>query len=175
MLVPDAVDPVVGWRCWRIADGPDGLALVSAHHPLRWAPGWAAEATCEAPHTPPEAGCACGIHAAREPGLAVSYLPPHIKQTLLARQPEILGYDVVMAVGRVRLWGRVVEAEWGWRAALGYPAELYLPARVTHYRRRSGRVAILDAEALAAALAELYGVPVRTTRSLEPAVLARAA
>jgi hypothetical protein len=149
--------------------------LLSAHHPLRWAPGWPAEATCAAAHSPPAASCRCGLYAARDPDLALAYLPPHIKETLLARQPEILGYDVVMAIGRVSLWGRVIEAEWGWRAERGYPSELYLPARVTHYRCRGRRVSILDGEALAATLGELYGVPVRTTRSLEPAMLARVA
>ena len=175
VVVPDAVEPVVGWRCWRVADEPDGLVLLSAHHSLRWAPGWPAEASCAAPHASPAAGCGCGLYAARDPELAVAYLPPHIKETLRARQPEILGYDVVMAIGRVSLWGRVVEAEWGWRAERAYPTELYLPARVTHYRRRGRRVSILDAEALAASLAELYVVPVRVTGSLEPGVLARAA
>ncbi len=175
MVVPDAVEPVVGWRCWRVADEADGLVLLSAHHSLRWTPGWPAEASCPVPHASPAAGCRCGLYAARDPELAVAYLPPHIKETLRARQPEILGYDVVMAIGRVSLWGRVVEAEWGWRAERGYPTELYLPARVTHYRRRGRRVSILDAEALAASLAELYVVPVRVTGSLEPRVLARAA
>jgi hypothetical protein len=175
VVVPDAVEPVVGWRCWRVADEPDGLVLLSAHHSLRWAPGWPAEASCASLHESPAGGCGCGLYAARAPELAVAYLPTHIKETLRARQPDILGYDVVMAIGRVSLWGRVVEAEWGWRAERGYPTELYLPARVTHYRRRGRRVSILDAEALAASLAELYVVPVRVTGSLEPGVLARAA
>jgi hypothetical protein len=68
----------------------------------------------------------------------------------------------------------VIEAEWGWRAERGYPSKLYLPARVTHYRRRGRRVSILDGEALAASLAELYRVPVQVTGSLE-GLLARAA
>jgi hypothetical protein len=68
----------------------------------------------------------------------------------------------------------VIEAQWGWRAERGYPSELYLPARVTHYRRRGRQVSVLDAEAVAASLAELYGVPVCVTGSLER-VLARAA
>jgi hypothetical protein len=172
VAVPDAVEPVVGWRCWRVADGSDGLVLMSAHHPMRWAPGWAAEASCSAPHAVPHENCSCGIYAARDPGRAVAYLPPHLKATLRARQPEILGYDVVMALGRVDLWGKVVEAEWGWRAERGYPRELFLPAGVRHYRRSPSRVAVLDAAAVSAALAELYGVPVRATATLEPGTLA---
>jgi hypothetical protein len=166
------VEPVVGWRCWRILDGADGLGLASTHHALRWPPGRPAMAECELGHDAPAFPCTCGIYAAREPALAFAYLPPHIKETLRARQPEILGYDVVMAVGRVGLWGSVIEAERGWRGASGYPRELYVPARATHYRRRHGHVTMLGGEALARALGELYGVPAQITTSLEAAALA---
>jgi hypothetical protein len=172
MRVPDLVEPVAGWRCWRVVDGVDGLELASTHHDLRWPPGWPATAACELGHDAPAVDCTCGIHAAREPALAFAYLPPHIKQTLRARQPEVLGYDVVMAVGRVGLWGSVIEADRGWRGAFGYPRELYVPARATHFRRRHGQVTTIGGEALAAALGELYGVPVEITTSLEAAVLA---
>jgi hypothetical protein len=61
-------------------------------------------------------------------------------------------------IGRVFLWGSVVECERGWRAARAYPAQLYLPlgrhGRLSFVARRAA-----DAEELALAL-RAYGVPV---------------
>jgi hypothetical protein len=54
-------------------------------------------------------------------------------------------------IGRVMLWGEVVECEHGWHAACAYPAHLYVP-----------RVAAVDdpaVEKIAAGLG-VYGVPV---------------
>jgi hypothetical protein len=175
MLVPDAVEPVVGWRCWRLCDSSDGFALVSACRPVRWEPGRPLEASCEADHAPPRIGCACGIYAAGEPRLPHTYLPPHVKAADRIRTQAILGYDVVMAVGLVALWGQVLECDWGWRAQLAYPRSLYLPTGIRHFQRWQGGVEIYESERLAAELSSIYGVPVCVTGSLKPEALARAA
>jgi hypothetical protein len=60
----------------------------------------------------------------------------------------------VYAVGRVSLWGRVVEHERGYRATRAYPFDLFLPAQ--H-------------RALAIPLAARYGVEVMVDRSLSRA------
>jgi hypothetical protein len=63
---------------------------------------------------------------------------------------------IQFAVGRVSLWGVVIECERGWRALYAYPARLYVPTRLTarHLRLGPGEVA----EGLAG-----YGVPVTVT------------
>jgi hypothetical protein len=56
------------------------------------------------------------------------------------------------AIGRVALWGAVVDGGLGWRASHAYPAHIYVP---TH--RENGRE--IDARAIARGLAN-YGAPV---------------
>jgi hypothetical protein len=179
MPAPDATEPVVGWRCWQVRDTRDGLVLTSVNRPTRWAPGFALEASCErSGHRTPTSGCSCGIYAARDPGLVSRFVPPAIRSASTIITPAILGYDTVIAVGLVSLWGEVVEAEFGWRARFAYPRELRVQAAVKHYRRGArGRCDVLDSHDLARALGELYGVPAHVARSVRPAelLLARAA
>jgi hypothetical protein len=53
----------------------------------------------------------------------------------------------------------VIECEGGWRASLGYPAAIFVPA-VRHRRLRGGLArATLPAEEIAVGL-DVYGVPV---------------
>jgi hypothetical protein len=175
MLVPDAVEPVVGWRCWRLRDSLDGFALVSACRPVRWEPGRPLAASCFDGHAPPRSGCTCGIYAATEPRLPHAYLPPHVKAADRIRTQAVLGYDVVMAVGLAALWGEVIECDWGWRAQYAYPRSLYLPTGIRHFQRSPTGVEIYDSARLAAELSTLYGVPVSVTGSLKPETLAREA
>jgi hypothetical protein len=169
--VPDGIEPVVGWRCWRVMDSADGLVLASACRPTRWAPGWPLEASCDAGHRAPRSSCTCGIYAALEPRLPHRYLPPHVRAAERIRTQAILGYDVVMAVGLVALWGGVIECEWGWRAELGYPRRLFVPTGVRHFRRTRRGVDSFDSLRLAAELEALYGVSTRVTPSVRPEAL----
>jgi hypothetical protein len=173
--VPDAIEPVVGWRCWRVRDSADGFVLESATNATRWPPRFALEAACDdvEGHRPPLPTCRCGIYAARDPGLVVGYFPPAIRPARTIITPAILGYDTVVAVGLVSLWGEVVEAGHGWRGQFAYPKELHVPSAVKHYRRRHGkRFDVFDSSDLAAALSALYDVPASVTRSVRPAELA---
>jgi hypothetical protein len=56
-------------------------------------------------------------------------------------------------VGRVALWGTVVEYEAGWRASMAYPERLYLPAW------RASGAPLANVEEVAMGLAD-YRVPV---------------
>ena len=71
-----------------------------------------------------------------------TYVPPAASRLVVQR-----------AVGRVALWGDVVEGSRGWRAARGYPAELWLPQ--ADLRRQT----VAELEGIAVELAD-YGVPV---------------
>ncbi len=175
MIAPDAIEPVVGWRCWRVLDTHDGFVLASTTTPTRWPARLALEATCPsgAPHPPPSPLCSCGIHAAKAPELVLSYFPPVVRSATTIIAPAILGYDTVMAVGLVSLWGDVVEGEHGWRSRLAYPRQVLVPSAVKHYRRGRGkRFEVFDSRDLAEALGELYGVPAHVTRSVRPRELA---
>ena len=170
MIAPDAIEPVVGWRCWRVVDTREGFVLSSASRTVFWPPGLAFEAFCPAEdHDPPAACCSCGVYAARSPELVLEYFPPVVRSAATIIAPAILGYDTVMAVGLVSLWGEVVEGDRGWRGRYAYPRELFVPSAVKHYRRGSGkRFEVFDSADLAGALGELYDVPAQVTRTVRP-------
>jgi hypothetical protein len=168
---PDGIEPIVGWRCWRVLDTREGFVLASACNETRWPAGLALEASCSSlpAHDPPDAFCSCGIYAAREPELVLGYFPPVVSRAATIVAPAILGYDTVVVVGLVSLWGKVVEGEHGWRGRYAYPRELCVPSAIRHYRRSRGTCFdVFDSSALAEALAELYDVPARVTSSVHP-------
>jgi hypothetical protein len=179
VAAPDAIEPVVGWRCWRVLDAADGFELISANQDTRWPPGLALAATCDegspphpAPHRPPALSCTCGIYAARDPHLLLGYLSPAIRRAATIITPAVMGYDTVMAVGLVSVWGDVIEGELGWRGQYAYPREILIPSAVKHYRRRGRRFRVFDSTDLAKILGDLYDVPTRVARSFRPRTLA---
>ena len=121
MSAGDPQEPVVGWRIWRVTG--DGLRATV------WDTPWPArerfDATCRrgsaaywgdeppAGHRAPDPGCDCGVYAFKRREDAEQ----------LAR--EKVDGDVI-AVGRVSLWGRVIETELGFRAERAYPYDLVL-------------------------------------------------
>ncbi|MBI3648396.1 MAG: hypothetical protein HY240_06580 [Actinobacteria bacterium] len=105
-------DPIVAWRTWRLTGRRDGTNLrlrPVAGRAKPWAPERPTEAVCRLGrmHVAPNVDCTCGLHATREPDL--------LRRT---KSPGVLG--------RVALWGRVVEHELGYRAQFGYPQRLAL-------------------------------------------------
>ena len=48
------------------------------------------------------------------------------------RRPGRAWKPIHRVLGRVSLWGKVVEYDHGWRAEFAYPAELFIPARRLH-------------------------------------------
>ncbi len=91
--------------------------------PVRRRVGARAAARGRVPARPPAPSleCACGIYAAREPEDALVYLTGR-------DEPGVVG----RVLGRVALWGLVVEGEHGWRAELAYPAALESDAAVRY-------------------------------------------
>jgi hypothetical protein len=157
--IPDYAEPVEAWRVWRVSMHGGRVVLQSLFAGVVWEPGVPLVASCTgghrsllAPwrkkpndHPAPELDCRCGIYGVQSIAAARSYLetPP-----LLCRDDRV--------IGRVALWGDVVEGPAGWRASHAYPTELFVPSAATG---RSGlrRRAYVDEIILAL---EDYDVPV---------------
>jgi hypothetical protein len=156
--VPDYAEPVEAWRVWRVARRDGRVVLQSLFVRAVWEPRVPFVATCGVghrswrrpwrkrpnDHAAPEFDCSCGIYGVQSIAAARSYLerPP-----LLCRDDRV--------IGRVALWGDVVEASSGWRASHAYPIELFVPTTaVAHGLRQRGYV-----EEILVAL-EAYRVPV---------------
>jgi hypothetical protein len=91
-----------------------GLRLASVIHDAAWPAAAPLVARCDLhAHDAPDERCTCGIHAARSPDDVTTYLRGRDDPRTVAR-----------VVGRVRVWGRVVEHERGWRASHALPLEL---------------------------------------------------
>jgi len=126
----------VGWRYWQVRAGR--LRSVTQRH-VEWKPGLVLAARCSgAGHQAPDEGCECGIYGARD--------LETLRQHGLCLAPEAL------AVGRVALWGRVVDDVSGWRAERGRPLGLAVVPEL---------VAPGELDAMVGALGT-YGVPVDT-------------
>ena len=116
LVEPD--DAVVAWRYWQLAPvggrGPVRLRSVSQRR-FWWEPGTPLRAVCTGGgHPAPAPACGCGIYGARD--------LDHLRQHGLCLSPGGL------AVGRVRLWGRVLPAESGYRAEHAYPDHVSIVA-----------------------------------------------
>jgi hypothetical protein len=154
-LAPDYFEPVVGWRVWLVARQHDALRLRSVAFRTVWDPRAHLVARCEGSsliarlrrrktHDAPRGDCGCGIHAAKHLGFAGGYLSTY---------DDVLAPVIVhRVIGRVSLWGSVVEGEFGWRGSYAYPEHLFVPPRLM-------RGPMVDADAIAAGLSP-YGVPV---------------
>jgi hypothetical protein len=162
---PDLVVPIEGWRSWLIAIERGEPRLRSVVRSDLWEPAQAFAATCSMAHgseaiprhRPASRACSCGVHAARLRSEAEGHLAPPSRRTGIA------------AIGRVALWGTVVEGEYGWRASFGYPVALDL---VTW---RTDRDVLADLGWVRRSLADAYGVQVGIARPTPTADVGRRA
>lgn len=112
--VPVSIEPVLGWRVWRLDEDGGTFSLASMTRPDRWAPGTPFLGTCEfGKHRDPapDESCSCGIYAATSP-------------EELARAAVLS--SSVAAVGAIAMWGTVVEHARGARSKFAYPSRLRL-------------------------------------------------
>jgi hypothetical protein len=117
--------------------------LKSLYRDTWWTPGERTTAACSRePHEPAEWNCTCGVYAYK-----YSY------RTRFRNDAFYRPREVALAVGQVKLWGHVIEAEYGYRAQYAYPARIHVVSLAG---------AIEDAVLLEVAdeLAHAYGVPV---------------
>jgi hypothetical protein len=129
----------VGWRGWFVVEHGGALHLSSPVYETLWLPRQETLARCRSrreawswsAHAAPAEDCDCGLYAARSPADAAA---------LLSERRWARACHALQAVlGRVLLWGSVVECEQGWRAERAYPAALYLSAPQAR-RSRLGRL-----------------------------------
>jgi hypothetical protein len=151
--IPDAIEPLIGWRYWRLSHRSGRLRSLTGLGP-EWEPRRALSARCRfssydptdrrfqmvggftrRAHRSPGEKCTCGIYAARDLG--------HLRGQLL------IGFTP-MVVGEVELWGKVVPGAHGFRAEFAYPKSLHLITRIADGARTERSL-----EALA-----VYEVPV---------------
>lgn len=149
MIVPDGIEPVVGWRRWGVRNG----RLVSMHSGHLWEHGEAMQAKCQ--HvwhkfaltrdgyiTWKETKKVAEMYKVPRPlvrppkGMGYELIPQshdapeaacscglYARDTEQATRSDGLGYGVVL--GKVSLWGKVIPGDRGYRAQFGYPAEIW--------------------------------------------------
>jgi len=157
--VPDFVTPVYGWRVWFVESYGSVLRLGSVVYNVIWPAREPLSAECfdarrslfrpwhkgSSAHDAPSERCRCGVYAVGSP----VQLRPYVEGKSYPRR-RIMHH----VLGRVALWGTVIEGEFGWRASQAYPSYLYVPAV-------EGRRSRIRIDEIAQGLAD-YGVPVET-------------
>jgi hypothetical protein len=156
MQAPDLVQPVIGYRLWRLGDD----ALYSPYVEERWGRGVHA-AVCRAERgdhaeAAPAHDCSCGIHAWYEPCPTLSWAATRH-----------------LVAGAIALWGDMELHPFGMRAARGMIVALALPPWNGPKPRRIVEMAnALDVEVVPArrleAVALTHGAPVPDGMAPEP-------
>jgi hypothetical protein len=119
-VIPIRAETIVAWRAWRLgtyvtSDGTTEPFLRSCVYAEYWPAGERFEASC--PHHPlPAPTCGCGVHG-------VTTREEAVRWALWAG--GALPNPIVL--GRVNLWGKVLQFSRGYRAQYAYPYELEVP------------------------------------------------
>jgi len=141
---PDFAEPIEAWRAWRVVMSEDGLRLGSVVKATVWPAREALVAACLRPRAfrwfnrrhlaaeAPGADCDCGIYAAWLED-AGSYLRDAADALSVGR-----------VIGRVSLWGTVVECERGFRASHAYPSVVYVLRDSVSRRKQYTAAGIAD-------------------------------
>lgn len=125
--VPDAIEPIIGWRAWTLRGWGGELRLAPVVQTQSWRPRRPFRASCHAQspgkHRAPEWTCTCGVYALSRLGALVSSYGVRGK---------------LAVVGSVALWGTVIVHASGYRAEFAYPDRIRLVCPRCLTERRSG-------------------------------------
>ena len=152
LLVPDGIEPIVGWRYWGCeALGTETCWLTSITRFSTWQVRRPTLARCS--YAPvheaggsgvPDPSCTCGVYAVSDLDVLKQVADPTPDQ-------DHAGGSRAVVVGTVAIWGRIVPGEWGWRGEQAYPRQLWVV--------RETASSTEEASVLAASLQRAYGVP----------------
>lgn len=136
---PDGIDPLVGFRAWRVILQGDEAHFFSLNGAMGWEgvdSGWVVATCliapwiphphlslvtdapampelpcdlCDSGHIAPDERCSCGIYAFKD-------LAPELVPILEGESDPAPGQEMRFVVGRVELAGKVIEHELGYRA-----------------------------------------------------------
>jgi hypothetical protein len=109
--LPLSIEPVEGWRGWRLARCDGALTLLSLTRSSAWPPREAMRSSCDDHPDGPAMRCRCGLYASSSP------------RTLARARVLSCGPAVV---GDVAMWGRVVDHTAGTRSQFAYPQRVRL-------------------------------------------------
>jgi len=119
-VAPDAVEPILAWRAWRVIDF-GGQPRLQSMNDLIWQPGKVMEAVCKpskGKHDPPDERCTCGFYAARDRSHLTS-MSYHIY--------DLESKKDVVVIGQVSMWGRVIPGSQGWKSQFAKPMSVIVP------------------------------------------------
>jgi hypothetical protein len=132
--LPDLVEPVVGWRAWKVRTPLSGSNSRPTMSSIILDTTWAPRRKITAEHSFDlgakcsgllELDCSCGVYAFKNLADAFTYW--------VRVRDRLVGMSVEVALGTVSLWGRVVECERGFKGQFAYPRHVYLPASVSRF------------------------------------------
>ncbi|MCL5669707.1 MAG: hypothetical protein M1423_00145 [Acidobacteria bacterium] len=132
--VPDFVQPLVGWRAWKVWAPRTGSAPCPVFSSVILDTSWVPRRRFTAEHSFDlgakchgllKLDCSCGVYAFKDPIEAFIYM--------MQVRDRLLGMSVEVALGSVNLWGRVVDCESGYKAQYAYPCHFYLPASFARF------------------------------------------
>lgn len=136
-------DVIRGWRAWHVVHDDRGVRLVSLWLNADWPARRRIESACDRHGPHPPLDHACGIHAFKATEDALGYVGERV---------PFVGFPFVrsvenracLAVGRVSLWGRVVEHADGWRGQFAYPYDIFLVGGSPQLARELAAVYAVD-------------------------------
>ncbi len=149
---PDALEPILGWRVWRLSDGL--LCPLSAHAAGAWTPG-VNEARCHmysTRHRAPGSNCVCGFNA-------------------LHHLPDEYRGDPRYVIGTIAAWGEVDVYRTGFRSQFACVLGLLAAAPAGSSQRRAIEAAAERYAVPALEREDLAAHSVRHAREAGPSVL----
>lgn len=122
---------IEAWRFWRVAKlpgPPEKLIMKSIFHDYSWCPT-PNKAVCisrpgfpiNTPHSDeiPDFDCNCGFYGFKPDGMSETF-----KKNMRTSRSIVGNFVGGIVIGKVALWGTVIEHETGYRGELAYPLSL---------------------------------------------------